>query len=267
VIAGLQYFNAALDVDLIVIARGGGSAEDLAGFNDEQLALAIAESALPVISAIGHETDFTIADFVADLRAPTPSAAAELITEAQHDVEERIGQLGYRLARAARYRMMQARQQLAALSADSVFARLAEGFSRRQQRVDELVYRMEAAWQRGCRDYSARLRGLSERLHRQDVRRDITGMRGQWQNLTQRLAVAPQRLLQHNLRALETADARLQSLSPLAVLSRGYALVFDERGVLLKSSADAPPPSIITARLAEGELQAKVLMSTKKHNS
>ncbi len=267
VIAGLKYFNEAPGVDLIVIARGGGSAEDLTGFNEEQLALAIAESALPVISAVGHETDFTIADFVADLRAPTPSAAAELITEAQHGVEEHVSQLGYRLARAARYQMMQARQQLAALSADSVFARLAESFNRRQQRVDELGYQLAAAWQRNRREQSQRLRTATERLHRQDVRRRIAGVRSAWQQLTQRLAQAPQRLLQQNQRLHQTARARLETLSPLAVLSRGYALVYDERGMLLKSSSDAPPPSIITARLAEGELQAKVLMTTKKPNS
>jgi exodeoxyribonuclease VII large subunit len=267
VMEGLQYFNSASAVDLIVIARGGGSAEDLNGFNDEQLALAIAESALPVISAIGHETDFTIADFVADLRAATPSAAAELITEAQHRIEDHIVQLAYRLARAARYQMMQARQQLSALSADSVFSRLAEGFNRRQQRVDELGYQLEAIWQLSYRRRTAQLSSAAGRLHRQDIRRGIAMIRAAWVQLTQRLAHAPQKLLQQDQRAYQTAHARLQSLSPLAVLSRGYALVFDERGMLLKHSADAPPPSIITARLAEGELQAKVLMTTKKHNS
>jgi len=267
VISGLQHFNETTSVDLILIARGGGSTEDLSGFNDEQLALAIAESALPVISAIGHETDFTIADFVADLRAPTPSAAAELITEAQHDIEEHIAQLTYRLARAARYQLMQARQQLAALSADAVFQRLAENFNRKQQRVDELRFLLEAIWQRKLREQSLRLRAATDRLHRQDVRRRIATMRAAWQQLTQRLAHAPQRLLQPLQTAHRTADARLESLSPLAVLNRGYALVFDERGMLLKSVADAPSPSIITARLAEGTLQAKVLMTTRKNNS
>ncbi len=269
VIAGLQYFNEnALALILILIARGGGSAEDLNGFNDEQLALAIAESALPVISAIGHETDFTIADFVADLRAPTPSAAAELITEAQHRIEDHITQLASRLARAARYQMMQARQLLSALSADSVFARLAEAFNRRQQRVDELGYQLEAIWQLSYREQvHPPLAIAADRLHRQDIRRGVAMIRAAWVQLTQRLAHAPQRQLQQQQRAYQTAHARLQSLSPLAVLSRGYALVFDERGMLLKSSADAPPPSIITARLAEGEVQAKVLMATKKNNS
>ncbi len=264
VIAGLRHFNENAGVDLILIARGGGSAEDLAGFNNESLALAIAESALPVISAVGHETDFTIADFVADLRAPTPSAAAELITDSQHRIEERVGQLSYRLSRAARYQLLHARQQLAALSADSVFARLSESFNRRQQRVDELRFQLENVWQRRCREHSLRLQQATERLHRQDISRRITTVRAQWQQLAQRLAHTPQSLLQPRHAALHTTTAQLESLSPLAVLNRGYALVFDERGVLLKSADDAPVSSMITTRLAEGELHSKVLQSTRK---
>jgi exodeoxyribonuclease VII large subunit len=264
VIAGLRYFNETPGVDLILIARGGGSTEDLAGFNSEQLALAIAESALPVISAIGHETDFTIADFVADLRAPTPSAAAEFITDSQHRIEERVGQFSYRLGRAARFQLLHARQQLAALSADSVFARLSESFNRRQQRVDELRFQLENAWQRRCREHTLRLQRASERLRRQDVGRRIAAVRAQWQQLAQRLAHAPQLMLQPRHAALHTATAQLESLSPLAVLNRGYALVFDERGTLLKSADDAPVSSMITTRLAEGELHSKVLQSTRK---
>ncbi len=109
--AGIAWFNRTREVDVIVVARGGGSLEDLAPFNSELLARAIAASEIPVVSAVGHETDFTIADFVADLRAPTPSAAAELITAAQHKVEERLQELGQRLDRATRYALMQARER------------------------------------------------------------------------------------------------------------------------------------------------------------
>ena len=264
VMAGLEYFNAGADVDLIVIARGGGSAEDLSGFNHEMLAMAIAESKLPVVSAIGHETDFTIADFVADVRAATPSAAAELITDAQHRVEERVALTAARLGRAMRFQLMQARQQLNELSADAVFARMQESFSRRQQRADELRYAMEAALQKSVQRQAARLRWLGERLQRQDVRRRIAGARAEWREMTQRLAHAPQILLHVRRSMLRTTAARLQSLSPMAVLQRGYALVFDERGMLVHSAEQAPAETILTTRLAEGTLQSKVIKSTKK---
>ena len=123
--AGLRWFNRHPErVDLILIARGGGSLEDLAGFNDEALARAIVASRLPVVSAIGHEIDHTIADFVADLRAPTPSAAAELITAAQHRIEERVLSLERRVLRAAEFHVLRARPRLQRLSVAQVLARL-----------------------------------------------------------------------------------------------------------------------------------------------
>src|SRR5690348_3377866 len=115
VAAGIKHFNRAKTVDVIIVARGGGSAEDLAAFNDESLARTIAASEIPVISAVGHETDFTIADFVADLRAPTPSAAAELVIESKQQIEERVFGMDRRLRRAMEYRMLQSRRQFAEL--------------------------------------------------------------------------------------------------------------------------------------------------------
>ena len=143
--------------------------EDLAGFNDEALARVIAASELPVVSAIGHETDFTIADFVADLRAPTPSAAAELVTAAQHRIEERVQCARDRVHRAGRFHLMHARQRYARLSAESVLVRLRDAVSRRDQRIDELRLRLEAAARRRVRTSAHRLSVLPERLRRQDL--------------------------------------------------------------------------------------------------
>src|SRR3954465_827520 len=148
VAAGIKFFNRAkgkqVAVDVIIVARGGGSLEDLAAFNDEGLARVIAASEIPVISAVGHETDFTIADFVADLRAPTPSAAAELVIESRHRIEERVESLRTRMQRATRYQMLMARQRLTQLSQHGAFARMQQALGRRAQRIDELVFRMAA---------------------------------------------------------------------------------------------------------------------------
>jgi exodeoxyribonuclease VII large subunit len=240
VIAGIRYFNAhpAL-VDLILIARGGGSLEDLAGFNDESLARAIAASALPTVSAIGHQTDFTIADLVADLRAPTPSAAAEVITAAQHRIDERVQSLDARVRRAIRYQLLQARQRLAALSIPQLQLRLQSLLGRRAQRLDELRYRLDR------QSPTARLAQAHRRL----------------EAARQSLPRLAERILAARAMRLDRATARLQALSPLAVLNRGYALVYAEDGTILRDSAKAHLGQRIRARLATGSLTAEVTAS------
>src|SRR5579872_5877973 len=138
VAAGVRYFNQHDNVDVIIIARGGGSAEDLASFNNEGLARAVAMSEIPIISAVGHETDFTIVDFVADLRAPTPSAAAELVIRSRQEVEDHAFALHERLSRAMRYRLLMGRQALTELAQHGAFARIMEVIRQRQQKLDDL---------------------------------------------------------------------------------------------------------------------------------
>ncbi len=150
---------------------------------------------LPVVSAVGHETDFTIADFVADLRAPTPSAAAELLTEAQHKVEERLEQLHRRLNQACRYLLMRAQERFARLSAPAAFARMRNALARRQQRVDELQYQLDAAWHRQSRQMAERLQKLEGRLLRQDVSHRMRMVRERLAMLDGRIGRAQQELL------------------------------------------------------------------------
>ena len=145
VAAGVRFFNQHDNVDVIVVARGGGSAEDLASFNNEALARTVAASEIPVISAVGHETDFTIIDFVADLRAPTPSAAAELVIRSRQEVEDHAAALRERLSRAMRYRLLMGRQALTELAQHGAFARMMEVIRQRQQKLDDLTHRMELA--------------------------------------------------------------------------------------------------------------------------
>src|SRR6202521_2297629 len=154
VTAGVRYFNKARNVDVIIVARGGGSAEDLAAFNHEGLARAVAASEIPIISAVGHETDFTILDFVADLRAPTPSAAAELVIRSRLEVENQADAARERLVRAMERQLLEARHALMERAQDGAFARMMDLIRQRQQKLDDLTYRLE----RGERHILERLR-------------------------------------------------------------------------------------------------------------
>lgn len=258
VAAGIAYFNETACADVIVIARGGGSLEDLAPFNSESLARAIAASSLPVVSAVGHETDFTIADFVADLRAPTPSAAAELITEAQHKVEERLELLTNRLERACRYALMQANERFSKLSIEAAVARMQHAFGRRQQRVDELGFRMESAIRLRLRNLNEQLDATANRLLRQDSTHKLQLLQEQFAPLVARMVHAEEHIIAAYRARLEVLLGRLQSLSPLAVLNRGYALVFNESGELIKNAAVASEGQLITTRLAAGTLKSRI---------
>lgn len=255
---GIEHFNEAHEVDLIVIARGGGSLEDLAPFNSEALARAIAASELPVVSAIGHETDFTIADFVADLRAPTPSAAAELITAAQHRVEEHLELLLQRLQRGARYAVMQAKESFSRVSIEAALARIGDSLSRRQQRIDELCFRMEAAWRALSQEKTQRLQSFASVVLRNDTTQRIGLMRERLENLSFRLTRTQTLLNNSHRTTLQALERQLASLSPLAVLNRGYALVYNEAGTLLKSATDTSSGQLLFTRLARGTVESRV---------
>ena len=244
--------------DLVLLARGGGSLEDLAAFNSERVARAIASSTLPVVSAIGHETDFTIADFVADLRAPTPSAAAELITEAQHKVDEYLATLAHRLDRAARFQLLHARQLLAALSIGRAEARIFTLLHRHSQRLDDLAFRQEsavAAQLRLLRDHSAH---LAAAVLRHDPRSALAHAREHLQSSRSRLIHALEHSLQRNAARAGVLDARLHALSPLAILDRGYALVLNTEGALIRSTTQLAPGDQLTTRLADGNFTSRV---------
>jgi exodeoxyribonuclease VII large subunit len=259
VAAGVRWFNSNPHrADLVLIARGGGSLEDLAGFNDEALARSIAASQLPIVSAIGHETDFTIADFVADLRAPTPSAAAELITTAQHRIEERVLSLNSRVRRAIRYQLILARQRFTSLSASHVLARVRELIGRRGQRLDDLRQRLETASTRRLRAPATRLQTLTVRLERRNPAVRLALAHRRLEAASQSLHRLALTLVSARAARLTHASARLEALSPLAVLNRGYALVYSGGGQLLRNAADVQAGASITARLASGMIEAEV---------
>jgi exodeoxyribonuclease VII large subunit len=256
--AGVRYFNQHAKVDVIVIARGGGSAEDLAAFDHEGLARTVAASTIPVISAIGHETDFTIVDFVADLRAPTPSAAAELVIRSRQEIEDQAAGLHERLARAMRYRLLMARHALTELAQHRAFARMLEAIQQREQRLDDLTHRMEVAERQWLEKLRRRWELSSGAVRHYDLRLVLSGMRRELESWTNALvAVMRNVLLQHRVRN-ERLETALQSLSPLAVLERGYALVFDSEGKLLKDARTVQLGDEISAQLAHGAIRASI---------
>ena len=262
VAAGIRYFNGARNVDVVIIARGGGSIEDLAAFNDEKLARAIAASDLPVISAVGHETDFTIADFVADLRAPTPSAAAELVIESKHRLAERLAHFEQRLARGARYRLLVARQQLTELAQHGAFARIQDLLARRSQRLDEVVFHLASEFQSRLRECSRRLDLASSRVRHFDFRRTMALTRSRLEAKSNALLSATRARVACERARWEQLAAKIDALSPLKILDRGYALVFDAAGALVKDASQIQPGEEISARVARGSFTADVKKTT-----
>jgi len=249
---------------VIVIARGGGSAEDLAAFNNEQLARAVAESKLPVISAVGHETDFTIIDFVADLRAPTPSAAAEMVVQSKQQVEELVAGIHSRLGRAVRYRILLARHALGELAQRGALGRLQELVNRRQQRLDDLNFRLLTAHRERLRQFRRRLDDAGVRLQHHDLPRRLAGIGSELETRGREVAATVQRLLLERRRRVTQVTERLNDLSPLRVLERGYALVFDEAGKLVKDAAQVSSGQQISARLSRGSIAAQVTRTSTK---
>jgi exodeoxyribonuclease VII large subunit len=259
--AGIKFFNRARSVEVIILARGGGSLEDLAAFNDEALARVIADSKIPVVSAIGHETDFTIADFVADLRAPTPSAAAELVVQSRAAIEESIANFRQRLGRAVRYQLMRAQRLLTEFAQHGAFARIRDVITRREQRLDDLRYRLATGWESVTRRRRHRLSLLDARLRSFELRRAFAAWRRDLEAQKQALIAAARQTLLKQRAQWQRADARLRELSPAKILERGYALVFDAPGNLVKDAAAVREGDSITAQLARGRIAAVVKKS------
>ena len=258
VTAGIRYFNKAANVDVIIVTRGGGSAEDLAAFNHEGLARAVASSQIPVISAVGHETDFTIIDFVADLRAPTPSAAAELVIRSRQDIEEKSHELHLRLVRAMRYRLLIGRQALTELAQHGAFARMMDVINQRQQKLDDLTYRLEKSQRKLLEQNRRRWEVAAGAVRHYDVRRVLAGIRKELDSHVAAMIAATRNQLLQQKAHLDRVTRQIEALSPLAILDRGYALVFDASGRLLKDASQVEPDSKISARLSRGTITAIV---------
>ena len=258
---GIDYFSRSGWAQVVIVARGGGSLEDLWTFNEEAVARAIHACSVPVISAIGHETDFTIADFVADLRAPTPSAAAEMAICTRDELLERIAVCERKLAHSARFRITQAARRLHESGVERAMAVLQRGMGRRAQRLDELDYRLRDAMRAGIARRKRALETAVARHARQDVRLRFAQTRHRLETAQRALVESARRLVMRAGGRLAPIAAHLTQLSPLRILDRGYALVRTADGRLVKSPVDAPLGTHVEIRLADGGVSARVTRS------
>jgi len=257
---GVRALGKVDGVDVIIVGRGGGSVEDLWTFNEELVARAIADSPVPVISAVGHESDVTIADFVADLRAPTPSAAAEMVVAAKEDFRNRIDRLQHRLHAAARHGLQQRRAAVQVLSAHRGLAGWHARLAMQSRRATELEHDMTQALRMRLARHARLLQALRQRLEANDIRRRLAVSRGRLGSADQRLRAAATRGRDRADARLRVLAGRLENLSPLAVLARGYAVCWNtDRTAIIRSAASTSPGDHVRVTLQDGEIRCEVL--------
>ena len=242
-------------VEVVVVARGGGSLEDLWAFNEEVVARALAACPVPTVSAVGHEVDVTIADFVADARSPTPTAAAELLAPVKAELLADVAQRKARLLRALRGQIERKKAQLDKMRIADPRRLIGD----RKLRLDRLRQRLEDAFHAQLSLRLSRIAKLRERLQTQHPREKLHRLHREVARLQERLRALAEKALAARKHRFEGLNGRLETLSPLRVLARGYSVTFDTRGHALTSATQVQPGEQVRVRLHEGELSAQVL--------
>ena len=249
-------------VDVIVIARGGGSIEDLWEFNEEVVARAIFNSAIPVVSAVGHEIDFTIADFVADLRAPTPSAAAELIVPDSAELGRRVNELANCLQKCLRNFLLQSQTRLRFLSERTLARELMQRLRDAQQRLDLTAELLRRRLKQFVVDARAALSSRTQSLKSYDPKRELVARRNNLLDLHRRFTVQTPRLLQNAQERFRRVEGILRVLGPEATLRRGYSITTDAGGNVIQTITAVRPGSRIKTRVTDGTFGSEVTAAT-----
>ena len=262
---GIRDLNALGDVDVIIVGRGGGSLEDLWAFNEEVVARAIVASKAPIISAVGHEVDVTISDFVADLRAPTPSAAAELVVREKQAIVESVEDLTHRLRRAMGRRLEHERHRMEALATRRVLTDPARPLRDRHRRVDDARARFHHALDALVRRAAHRVELVTAGLRASSPRVRLTRDRHRYERLESSLRAEVSSALEAGRHRFGVTAGRLDSLSPLAVLARGYSLTRTPEGTIVRAARQVRPGDAVEVLLHEGRLDCRVT-ATRDHD-
>ena len=230
IVQALAHFNRKRSADVILMVRGGGSIEDLWAFNEEKVARAIASSVIPVISGVGHETDFTIADFVADVRASTPSAAAELVVQTRREFDKHVADLRESLESLVRYRLLELSRRVHELAGRRGFRRPLDLLRQRRQRADELTSRLALGLRARLELSRKRLTAAHLRIARFDFRAKVAALRLRLEKQSHDLGARAERLLRLKRERWQGLTLQVQERSPMKVLERGYAIATDTAG-------------------------------------
>ncbi|MCC3373398.1 exodeoxyribonuclease VII large subunit [Cohnella sp. REN36] len=251
--------NRLAEVDVLIVGRGGGSLEELWAFNEEIVARAIRASAIPVISAVGHETDFTIADFVADLRAATPTAAAELAVPHRTELRQTLAHLEQRMSKSLGLQLGRARERYQHAVRSPYFTQPRRALLAQAERLDRLRDRLRYRADGGVARAKERLARLGGRLSAANPSEQVVYARRRAENAMRALELAMRRTLRERQNAFGSAVRQLDALSPLKVMARGYSLVYDEQEkALIRSIQEVQPGDLIRVRLADGKLDCQI---------
>ena len=258
IVEALRYFNRKRTADVIILTRGGGSLEDLWAFNEEIVARAIFASVIAVISGVGHETDFTIADFVADLRAPTPSAAAELVVQTRREFDKHIADLHECLVVAMRHRFLDLSRRIHELSARRGFRRPLDLLRQQRQRADEMTSRLASGLRARLEHSRKRFTAAHLRISSFDFQRKIAALHLRLEKRAVELGLRAERILRGKRERLDRARVQLEERGPLKALERGYAIATDAAGNLLRSADQVALGDTVAIQLHRGLLTTEV---------
>ena len=264
IVRALRFFNQRKMVDVLIVARGGGSIEDLWSFNEEIVARAIFDSEIPVISGVGHETDFTIADFVADVRASTPSAAAELVVQTRREFDKHIADLRQALSDQIRYRILVLSRRVHELGASRGFRRPLDLLRQQRQRADEMTSRLALGLRARLEQSRKRYTAAHLRIFRFDFRARISALRIRLERRATELGKRMERLTRVKRERLGKLLVQLEERGPLKALERGYSIVTDSAGAVLRDASVVSLGDTVSIQLYKGKLSAEVKSRKEK---